>query len=258
MSASGQRRYYRSFRSIVVATIIVLIAAVVGRTLSPNNSTIQEVFYWLCVGLGSTIGVLALSIIGLTIVRRIYRRAAPNNLSANRALSVAMANLRPAETSPAGLASNTSADFSYAIERLPDCLNEINAHAGVHWIEMASRPDLRTLAVDWEAYLAADRVGRITLGTARRGGKLIGYLCMMHRTDLHSKSTIAAESAFYYVERRPMRGLVERNLIKFVVRQLTQRGIKYIRFRNKISHSNAPILEALGFVPDEISYILEK
>jgi hypothetical protein len=235
--------------------MIACISAVIGLVVAPTSPAVAAVFYWLCVGLGGTIAVPVLSLIVLMIVRRVYRRAA--NPGTNRAPNLPVANVCTAEVTSASLAPKTSGHFSYAIERLPDCLMEINAHASAHWAEVASRPDIRTLAVDWEAYLAADRAGRVTLGTARRGERLIGYLCMVHRTDLHSKSTVTAESAFYYVERRPMRGLVERNLIRFVLGYLTQRGIRYVRFRNKVSHSNAPILKSLGFVPDEISYVLQ-
>lgn len=149
-----------------------------------------------------------------------------------------------------------SRSIVYQIEPFADCVFEIRQHVGAHWDEVASRKDIRELAPDWEAYLQMDRLGRITLGTARQAGRLTGYLVMVHRPDLNSKATMAAESAVYYVERRPMRGLVQRNLIRFVRDHLLAKGIQYQRFRNKLTNPNDAILRNCGFEPDEMLYIL--
>lgn len=248
-------RYYRYGSSIAVCANIICIFAVMALILALKNPTVTTVFYWLGIGFSGVTAVLVLSIVGRRILRFIYLRC--NNFAESRTTAMPHASLRATQMIAASLTPKTSGRFTYAIERLPDCRAEISMHVQAHWTEMASRSDIRTLSVDWEAYLAADRLGRVTLGTVRRDGRLIGYLGMVQRADFHSKGTVGAESAFYYVEHRPMRGLVERNLIRFVLEHLAQQGIKYIRFRNKVSHSNAPILKSLGFVPDEMSYVLK-
>jgi hypothetical protein len=159
----------------------------------------------------------------------------------------------------ANLKTTYHGTITYQVEAFSACVFEIVKHVSRHWEEVASRKDIRQLDVDWETYLQADRIGRITLGTARHGPdeRLIGYLMMMQRPDLNSKGTIAAESAVYYVEPRPMRGLIQRNLIRFMRDHLLAKGITYQRFRCKLSHSNDSILRNVGFEPDEMLYILK-
>jgi hypothetical protein len=155
-------------------------------------------------------------------------------------------------------APDLSVRYTYQHEKFADNIFDIKRHAQAHWDEMASGKNFRVFGVDWETYLAADRLGRISLFTARDAGRMIGYLCMMMRSDLHAKTTLVAESAFYYVEQRPMRGLIERNMIRFARDWLLAHNIKFIKFRNQLSHPNDAILRNLGFVPSELLYILKE
>lgn len=155
------------------------------------------------------------------------------------------------------MAEGSGCKLSYQIEPFAAAIPEIKQHVAAHWEEVASRKDLRTLDPDWDTYLAMDQLGRVTLGTVRQNGALVGYLMMVSRGDLNSRGTQGAESAVYYVAPRPMRGLVQRNLIRFVVAHLRSRGIEYIKFRNKLSADNSPILRNCGFVEDEMLWIFQ-
>lgn len=154
-------------------------------------------------------------------------------------------------------AASGSRKIVYGIEPLTACIFEIKGLARVHWDEVASFQDVRKFSVDWELYLQIERMQRLVLATVRDQGRLIGYVAMVGRPDPHAKASIGAESAFYYVEKRPMRGLIQRNLIRFVVGYLRQKGVHFIRFRNKMDHSNAAILRNIGFEADEMLYILK-
>jgi hypothetical protein len=145
----------------------------------------------------------------------------------------------------------------YQVEPLAGCIEEVKKHAYAHWEEVASFKDSRPLDVEWESYLKFEQLGQLLLATARSDVALVGYVAMFVRSDLHSRGVFAAEAAFYYVEKRPMRGLVQRNLIRFVCRYLRERGVHFIRFRNKMAHSNSAILENIGFVADEALYVLK-
>jgi hypothetical protein len=147
--------------------------------------------------------------------------------------------------------------ITYQLEKFSDNIFDIKRHMVAHWEEMASRQDIRSFDVDWETYLVADRLGRLGLFTVRDSGRMIGYLVMLVRGDVHAKATRGAETAFYYVEKRAMRGLVERNLIRFARDWLLAQNVKFIRFHNRLTHSNEPILRNLGFVPEELIYILK-
>lgn len=146
--------------------------------------------------------------------------------------------------------------ITYQIEPFAACLPEVKLLAPVHWDEVASHKDVRAFAPNWDLYLKIAEVGALVVATVRGPG-LVGYVAMYCRSDPHATGTLGAESAFYYVAKRPMRGLIQRNLIKFVCRHLQEKGVHYVKFRNKLAHSNAPILENLGFVADEMLYTLK-
>lgn len=148
--------------------------------------------------------------------------------------------------------------ITYQIESLTACLLELKAMAPEHWSFAATKTEGRTLDVNWDLYLHADKIGRMCFGTIREHGRLIGYLAMILHADVHAKATVIAESSFYYVEDRPMRGLLQRNLIRFVRDHLLEKGIVHQKFRNKMARSNAAILENLGFVADEVMYVLKR
>ena len=151
-----------------------------------------------------------------------------------------------------------SAGTSYQIEAFSSCVFEIARHAKAHWDEFGARKDIRKLDVDWETYLRADRVGRIVLATVRtEAGRLIGYLAMAMHPDFHDRNALAAESVVYYVEKRPMRGLIQRNLIRFMRDHLLASGVKYQRISSEIAHGNNSILRNCGYEPTSVFYTLK-
>ena len=146
--------------------------------------------------------------------------------------------------------------ITYQLEPLSASIIEMLRMSKEHWEFAGSRTDIRKLNIDVDVYLTAARMGRLVIGTARDRGRLIGYLMMAIRNDIHATETMVAESAFYYVEERPIRGLILRRIIGLVLTELKRREIKFIKFHTRVHKSIGPMLELMGFRPDTVVYTL--
>jgi len=120
---------------------------------------------------------------------------------------------------------------SYQFERLIDllCYDDLARITREHWAAIAlNRRDV-PLVVDWEAYLSAERAGTWRAFTARRDGRLIGYIAFNFQHPVRYRTTLYIQEDTIWIipEVGPMaRALIWRGLWKAALEALAMQAPK--------------------------------
>lgn len=103
---------------------------------------------------------------------------------------------------------------SFGWEPIEDLLKDgIADMVADHWEEVGVHKRDVPLSVDWDKYLAMERMGIIKVFAARRRGKLVGYSSFVIIPHLHYSTTLHATSDAIYVD-QSRRGLGVRMIIR--------------------------------------------
>ena len=112
------------------------------------------------------------------------------------------------------------------------------------------------VALDLGAYQELERRGALVVVTARKAGKIIGYLVLKLGRDIHFDQRVAASDMFF-VTSEARRSGVGRELISKALSHLDWLGINRVFFGMKIRHQFRKLLRSEGFAPDEEIWVKE-
>lgn len=106
----------------------------------------------------------------------------------------------------------------------------------------------------WAVYTALDDKGVFSLFMVRDEGRPCGYAMALLHPHLNSKLTLVGTISTYFVEERPVRGLILRRLIHIAREWLLEKGAKQVFVETEYQHSAGRVLERMGFTPVKIGY----
>ncbi len=125
-----------------------------------------------------------------------------------------------------------------------------------HWREVDRDLEDIELEPDFDAWFTLDRAGLLASYTVRREGELVGYALFLVHRHLHFKSHKFASCDSIYVARGERAGGGGMQLLRYIVRDLTERGVAKILMHVPIAHDFGPALKLLGFKATETLYEL--
>jgi GNAT superfamily N-acetyltransferase len=123
-----------------------------------------------------------------------------------------------------------------------------------HWSEVAPYRDI-PLDVDWPLYHAIDRAGALRIYTARRDGKILGYVSFVVRPHLHYKQHVYATCDALYLLPEERGHTLAARLIGHAAEALKAEGTKVMSVAVPESQPRAArFLQGMGWHPLETSY----
>ncbi len=131
----------------------------------------------------------------------------------------------------------TSVD--YAVEHLSDALwSELSPLLEAHWHEVAHYDDI-PLAPDVDMYAKVEASGGLRVYTARRLGRLVGYLAVFVSPSLHYATTKMANQDVLFVDPAFRGSRCGVDLIRFAHGKLRDEGVvvlfQHIKHRSDIN-----------------------
>jgi GNAT superfamily N-acetyltransferase len=121
-----------------------------------------------------------------------------------------------------------------------------------HYQEIASDQDI-LLDIDFQKYLAMERLGILKVYTARVDDVLIGYAAFVVAPNPHYLGSKQAKNDVLYVAPEHRRGRVGMRLLQFCDKQLTALGAQISWHHQKIAHpALGRLLKHLGYEEREI------
>ena len=117
-----------------------------------------------------------------------------------------------------------------------------------HWNEVAVHKDI-PLSPNRELYIKLDEAGCILNMTARKDGKLIGYIIFSISPNMHYQTSLQASQDAFFVDkgsRKTMAG-VGISLLKESEKILASKGVQVITQHVKIYKDFSPMLLKFGY-----------
>lgn len=124
-----------------------------------------------------------------------------------------------------------------------------------HWEEIALDKDEVPLVIDWMALLNEEKIGRFKVFTARRDGKLIGYISFRLFFPERYATTLYVNDDVFFLLPEERKGLVGYRMLKAAIEALP-RPCK-LQFKEKLTFEDGRVgtlLERLGLKPCEMVY----
>lgn len=119
-----------------------------------------------------------------------------------------------------------------------------------HWQEVAFFEDI-PLDPDWEAYQAAESIGRLRIFTVRVRGELVGYAAFLINRNPHYKGSWQAAQDVLFVTPEHRNGRIGAHLLLFAERHLRTEtpAVQVIYQHSKASEDLdiGPLLERVGY-----------
>lgn len=142
--------------------------------------------------------------------------------------------------------------YKFARETLSESIiGEIQPLAERHWSEIAHFKDI-PLAVDWDAFLAADKAGGLRLFTARAAGLMVGYAVFFVRRNGHYSGSFQASQDVIFIA--PEHRGFGRKFIDWCDSQLRDEGVQVVSHHVKVAHNWGAMLESLGYEMVDVIY----
>lgn len=140
----------------------------------------------------------------------------------------------------------------YQKERFEDIMGELPELFYAHNEEFPD-PDV-PMDVDWLKFIKVENGNVLHIMTARKDGKLTGYIFVHLTSTSHHKSTKLAASDLIYVMPRPNRGLILRRLIKETEKMVRDLDAKKLYLIARAGTPTAKLLRAMGYALTEEIY----
>jgi GNAT superfamily N-acetyltransferase len=99
---------------------------------------------------------------------------------------------------------------------------------------------------DWEAFQAAESIGRLRIFTARIAGELVGCCAFFMKRNAHYRSSLQAAQQLFVVAPEYRGDPIMAHLILFADRQLRDDGVQIVYHRAS-QLDIGPLLERLGY-----------
>jgi len=134
---------------------------------------------------------------------------------------------------------------TFQVERMRDCLSEIRPFHMDHFRETEGYKGV-DCAVNYAAYLAAERSGSFVLFTCRdRAGALLGYLMMDIYRCRHTSLMQATEDALY-LRKSARKGYRATSLLRYARACLGAMGVRHAIFTSKVGRDIGALLRRAG------------
>jgi hypothetical protein len=135
----------------------------------------------------------------------------------------------------------------YTVESLRTIKEEIAPLFKEAWDEVDQLAEHMPLDPDWEkAYLLEDSgMWRTYTQRTEDSGELVGFICMIIQSVLHSKGNYHAVTDVAYVKPKHRGGFV--TLLNLAEEDLKEEGVKWITFTLKAWDKRGGFLEKLGY-----------
>jgi GNAT superfamily N-acetyltransferase len=144
------------------------------------------------------------------------------------------------------LAHHQALDAHFTRELAHDLWPEIMPLLEAHKREVAHYPDIR-LEVDVEAYNLAEESGCLRCYTARVAGRLVGYLVLFVRANLHYRQSVQAVQDVLFVVPAFRITRVPTRLIAFAEAQLRCEGVQVLYQHMKAARHEEALMQMLGY-----------
>lgn len=145
--------------------------------------------------------------------------------------------------------------LTFQVERLADVRAEAEPLLRRHWEEIALNKDKVPLDPDWPLIEHMDATGITIITTARRDGKLVGYVCDLTHGATGYRSLKVAENFVFWLDPAERGRGVGLRLLRAAEANAIERGCNKIVRHVKIKNPEAGrVLEALGYVATDIIY----
>lgn len=142
--------------------------------------------------------------------------------------------------------------YSFQEEKFLDCITEIIPLLEKHWEEVARHKELRPIDPDYDRYAKLNELGLLKVFTARKNGKLIGYLSIFIAPNLHYQSWVFAVSDVYYIDKASRRAGVR--FFLEAEQWLRDQGVRVVIYQDKIAHSHENFFTRMGYTKTEQVY----
>ena len=140
--------------------------------------------------------------------------------------------------------------ISLQVESYRDVIDEAKSLLFRHWEEIALDRDRVPLEPDWKRYEQLDALGALSIVTARAGGRMVGYSCMLVHRGLHYSPLEARMDIFWLApEYRGRMGGIR--LFKAVEKELKRRGVKRVYVGSKLHKDSSRLFAAMSYRPIE-------
>lgn len=142
-------------------------------------------------------------------------------------------------------------------ERIADMVEELRILHAEHFQETETLYLESPFDPDYRRYIWSEKENQFVVFTARRDGKMIGYLQYYIFRDMHSQGMMTArEDAFFFTKAHRGGGTASR-LLTYAEHCLKQLGCKYVGMSSKAPAGGPDIgkfLERKGYAPVALYY----
>lgn len=147
--------------------------------------------------------------------------------------------------------------ITYTEEPLSHCQADIESLLPEQWAETGDSEI--ECAPNWPMYYALEQKGVMLLLMARDDTRWpVGFLYGVITKHPNSVDHLAAVIATYFIRSRPGRALYIRSLLSHGVNLAFEKGAWKVTVKTEYNHSAGRILEAMGFAPKSIEYVVTR
>ena len=143
--------------------------------------------------------------------------------------------------------------ITYQKELLVNILQECKQLHVDHYKEFETK-DL-PFDPDYDRYLQIEKIGSLLITTARKDGKIIGYVWMLITSDPHSKGSLGASDDNYYLLPKYRGSGIGVKLLNFTEQKLKELGVNQVFLHTRVEHDYSSLFKRLGFEKTEILFI---
>lgn len=110
---------------------------------------------------------------------------------------------------------------------------------------------------NWAVYLTLEQLDKCCFLTARENEHLVGYMLVFFHPSVNSVTVQVASIPTYYVRPHKQRAFILRRLFGLALKEARKHDCSQVKARTEFHNSCGQLLEAMGFLPEEIGYKLE-
>jgi GNAT superfamily N-acetyltransferase len=158
------------------------------------------------------------------------------------------------------LKPETIGDYTYAIERISENVDEVESLWESHWAETESKYLPDTFDPDTTGVLHYESVGAILEFTIRYEENMVGHLGYYIGPNVHVRGTRIAKEDWFYITPEHRGGELARNLLSYAEGVLYKLGVTYIGMSDKSpigGKSLEKLMTSQGYAPIAIHYFKE-
>ena len=144
--------------------------------------------------------------------------------------------------------------IKYAVEQLPDFIEELAPLLEDHYEEVAMYKDKIKLNPDYDKYLKLAEMGMMHCVTVRDDKKLVGYFISFIQPHLHYQDTIYALNDILYLDPQYRGTNAAVKMFVFAEEQLREEGVDVIVLHMKTSLPFEGLAKFLHYDKAEYNY----